>query len=485
MTSNLGRTSRAYLRCSPERGNCRLGGFRGYRFHRGYLLATPSASDDGAGEVSANNDTLVVNGAAVAIMAAGAIYRSLLLSQLPNQQGLLGEAFNVARSFATTGRIADAHRIGQGPTAHLMPVPAVIAGTVYHVLGVSTPASDAVLTTLALAFVFTSFALLFACFREAGAPAMGRLFALALLCLTPGNFMIECIWFRVWDGGISVALAATLLYVMLRTDRAAYLGVGTIAAVAALTAITFFVSPPFGVAGYCCAMLLMVERVPRRRWAQTMLIAAGMLLVVLAPWTVRNLIVLGEPIILRDNFGLEFAIANDPSLMTSVDPDHGFERLHKAIHPYKGPAGYAAMRAAGGEVAYSRQLGQRATTWAASHPQDFLTLVQRHLTQMFFPSPWMLSPFPALGPPGQQLLIHWLTSAIGLVSIGYALIALDRRYRFIAIMTLVPVMPYLIVQPTLRYRYLIVGLLTFFAFDLLARLALGMSRGRAAAPAKT
>ncbi len=423
---------------------------------------------------SQTGDSRLVNGTAIAIIATGAIYRALLLPKLPNQQGVLGEAFNVARAFASTGRIADAYHIGQGPTAHLIPISPIIAGTVYRWLGVSTPASDAVLTTLALAFVVMSFALLFAGFREVGSPAVGRLLALALLCLTPSNFLIELIWFRVWDGGLSVALAAALLYALLRADKAAHVDASAVANIATLAAFTFFVSPPFGVAGYCCSALLMWKRVPRRHWPRTVLLSSGVLLIILAPWTIRNLIVMGEPIVLRDNFGLEFAMANDPSLITSTDVDHGFERLHRAIHPYKGPEGYAAMRAAGGEVTYSKLLGARAIAWVASHPQNFVTLVIRHLGQLLFPSPWMFSPFPALGPLLQQFLIQWLVSAVGLVAIGYALIALDRRYRYIAIMTLVPALPYLIVQPTLRYRYLIFGLLVFWAFDLIARMVSGV-----------
>jgi hypothetical protein len=433
-------------------------------------------------------DSRAVNAAAAAIMASGVAWRYWLMARLPDAREKLGEAFNVARSMALHGTFADAYRVGQGPTAHLMPLPSVIAGSVYRTLGIFTPASNLALTTIALAFVFTAFWLLFASFREVGSPAAGRLVALALLCWTPVNVLIEVVWFRVWEGGIAVALAALLLWLVLRIDLAARIETRAVVGLSLLAAITLFVSPTVGLAGYLCAAALMVQRLPPRRWLATAAIATAVLVAVLAPWTIRNTIVMGHPIVLRDDFGVELGMGNAASLVASSDADGGYNARHRAIQPYAGPEPYAAMVAAGGETAYFAGLERTTLAWIAGHPGDFVTLTLRHLRQMLFPDAWMFPSAPALGPIATRLAIHWFVSAYGLLGIGYALVRLGRRYRYAAIMTLVPIMPYLIVQPTLRYRYVIFGLLTFFAFDLIARLATRLIAGfslAGAVPART
>ncbi|QYE34222.1 hypothetical protein KZX46_15755 [Polymorphobacter sp. PAMC 29334] len=422
-------------------------------------------------------DSRAVSLAAAGIMASGIAWRYWMIPRLHDSQYKLGEAFNVARSFAQHWTIADAFRIGQGPTSHLMPLPGVIAGTVYRWLGIFTPSSNLALTTIAMAFVFAGFWLLFISFRELGAPASGRLLALALLCWSPVNVLIEVIWFRVWDGGMAVAVGMAMLYAVLRVDRVERIGWRAVAGLSLLAAATLFVSPPFGVAGYLCALLLMVRRLPPRRWLATTAIASAAMVVVLAPWTIRNAVVMGSPIVLRDNFGLEFAQANDASLLSNADGDGGFHVRHLLIHPYPGASGYTAMVAAGGEIAYSQKLQHSALAWVETNPGGFVTLTLRHLGQILFPPYWMFPDFPNMGSIAERLAIHWFVTAEGLAGIGYALWRLDRRYRYAAIMTLVPILPYLIVQPILRYRYLIFGLLTFFAFDLIARVVARIASG--------
>jgi len=422
-------------------------------------------------------DSRAVTGAAAAIIASGAAWRVWLIPRLPDTREKLGEAYNVARSFAEHGTFSDSFHAGQGPTAHLMPVPAIIAGTVYRGLGIFTPASNLALTVIALTFVLGSFWLLFVAFRDLGSPAAGRLLALVLLSWTPVNVLIEVIWFRVWEGGIAVALAAGVLCLVLRIDRAERIGTRAVVGLSLLAAVTLFLSPPFGVAAYLCAAILMVYRLPPRRWLATSGIAVAAMIVVLAPWTIRNTVVMGAPIVLRDNFGMEIAMANAPVLVDSPDEDGGYNARHRAIHPYAGPEGYAAMIASGGEVAYFAQLQHETGAWIVAHPHDFATLTLRHLRQLLLPDRWMFPQASALGATGTRLAIHWGVSAYGLFGIGYALVRLGRRYRYAAIMTLVPMLPYLIVQPTLRYRYLVFALLTFFAFDLVARLVARLAGG--------
>ena len=397
-------------------------------------------------------------------------YRIMPLVNALKEKGL-GEGFNVARSYAQTGNIADAFQIGQGPTAHLMPLPGVIAGTVYRYFGILSPASNLILTTIALFFVFTSFWLIFQSFRELESPRLARLLGLAIVCLSPINVMIEDVWFRVWDGGMAVAFGAMTLYILLRIDRSKVISRRHIVALSALAAATLFVSPPFGVAAYVCAAILMVRRQPVGRWLSTAAIALVVAGVILAPWTVRNVVVMGKPVILRDNFGLELAQANDPALVNSTDPDGGVKRQHELIHPWASRAAYSKMVAAGGEIAYSQQLKVKAVDWITSHPRDFLILTARHLRVMTFPpvrssNERSLTLFSLL----HRVLIYWVVSGLGFAGIAYALLRLNHRYQYAAVMTLAPILPYLVVEANLRYRYLIFTLIAFFAADFSVRL---------------
>ncbi len=444
---------------------------------------------DAVGSVT-RDDRRWLSAAAVVLITLGAVRRFRLIPHLHDWKERLGEAFNVARAFAETGTLADAFGRGEGPTAHLMPLQPLLAGTVYRVFGVLSPASDLILTGIATGFVLTAFWMLYRAFGELDAPPAGRLLALALLCLAPANTDLEVIWFRVWDGGMAIAAGALLLLTVLRADRAKRVSTGWFVALAGVAAVTFFISPPLGVAGYLCCVLLVVRRVEVRRWPAAAAIALAVLVVVLAPWTIRNAVVMGSPVVLRDNFGLELAQGNDPSLVDSRDSDGGAARVHLAIHPYVSRRAYAEMIAMGGEVAYSNVLKTRATTWIAAHPGDFARLTAHHLRQMLFPPPTMFGLFPGIDMKAVEvrLAIHWFVSLFGLAGIGYALAALDRRYRYAAIMGLVPMIPYLVVEPILRYRYLVFGVLTFFACDLLVRIAgsvipAAAAQGRRAPPA--
>src|SRR6185312_7250821 len=81
----------------------------------------------------------------------------------------------------------------------------------------------------------------------------------------------------------------------------------TIAALSLFVAIIFFVSPPMGLAAYCILFVSFIMHVAPSRWPSTVLIVVLTLTAVVTPWTIRNYIVMGEPIVLRSNLGLELS----------------------------------------------------------------------------------------------------------------------------------------------------------------------------------
>lgn len=405
---------------------------------------------------------------AIVLVSAGVGARLLWLDLQPVRKLAVGEALYVAKAFAETGTIADAFHAGQGPTAHLPPLPAIISGLVYRLFGFQTPFAEGVLTAWTLLLVFGAFWLLFRSFEELDSPIGARFAGLACLCLLPLNFDSETVMFRVWDGGLSVALAALYLLILLRLDRQENPGIPALIGVALLAAVLVLNSPPLGLAAYACAGLFMLRKVPPRRWTGMAAIAALCALLVLGPWTLRNLVVMGKPIVFRDNFGLEIAQANYDGALTNPEPDQGFRNRQLEIHPAWTRKAYEAMRAAGGEAAYSEKLGIETVAWIRSHPRDFALLTWRHLVEFFFPPRWYFTA--ASTATSFKLVCDWLFSLLGLAGVVYALARLDNRYQYAVLMTLVPVLPYLVVQPTLRYHYIVFGMLVYLSMDFVFRL---------------
>ena len=206
-------------------------------------------------------------------------------------------------------------------------------------------------------------------------------------------------------------------------------------------------------------------RIPLRSWwiaPLAFVLVAGPLAAI---WAERNMVQLGEPIALRDDFGMELDISNYSGAVHPVDPGAAYVARIEDIHPLKVGRANEKLRAAGGEVAYYHQLGQEANDWIRTHPSDFLQLS---------------AAFCAILPTAEMVLGHvrrrqgksrllrrmlvWTTAISGLCAL--VLLAWGRRnYAYVLIVTLACSMPYIIVQPILRYRYLVSSLLIFLAFD--------------------
>lgn len=405
------------------------------------------------------------------ILVAGAAIR--LLWTIATLQGSRaeGEIANVAIAFARTGVLADAFQPGQGPTAHVLPLPPIYAGLIYRTLGIHSPVSELLLATVAIALVITSFGLLYLAFGRIGTPRPWRIMALSALCFAPLNINLEIEVFRIWEGALSVALASGFLLALLDTAAVDEIGWRRLAVMSLFAALLFWVSPPLGLAAYLCSMLLLIEKLPARRWPAACAMATAALALFIVPWAIRNAEVMGEPVLLRSNFGLELALANHPAAAAPGDPARIFRDRLDAIHPFQSKAAFGNMRLAGGEIAYARGLGDEAKAWIAANPGDFLRLCGNHLRDFFLPPAWLWNIYSNIGPSARlKAAAHAALSILGLAGAVVASFASWRRYRFAVIMMLVPVLPYVVTQPVLRYRYIIYGLSMYFAMDLMARL---------------
>jgi hypothetical protein len=408
----------------------------------------------------------------VAILIAGAAFR--LIWAIVTLQGSRaeGEIANVAIAFAKTGVLADAFQPGQGPTAHVLPLPPVYAGLIYRTFGIHSATSELLLAAVAIALVTTSFGLLYLAFGRIGTPRLWRLMAIAFLSFAPLNFHLEIEAFRIWEGALSVALASGFLLALLDTSLVDEVSWVRLATMSMFAALLFWISPPLGLGAYVCSLLLLIEKLPARRWPAACALATASLAVFIVPWAIRNARVMGEPVLLRSNFGLELALANHPAAAGPGDAAQIFRERLAAIHPFQSKAAYAKLQQAGGEIAYARGLGDEAKAWIADHPGDFLRLCATHLRDFFLPPAWLWNIYSDIGPSARlKAAVHAALSILGLAGALAASLASWRRYRFAVIMMLVPLLPYVVTQPVLRYRYIIYGLSVFFAMDLMARLS--------------
>ena len=213
--------------------------------------------------------------------------------------------------------------------------------------------------------------------------------------------------------------------------------------------------------------VLFVRRVSPRRWPAALAIAATAFALVLGPWVLRNERVLGAPL-LRSNLGLELAIDFHPG---AVDPaDRGKAAMDRArqIHPFSSQRALEALRSAGGEVPYSRRLGEETKRWILAHPGAAMRIATRHVVQFLFPPAWF---FRGSDPAADRAIaakapLAWLMTAVGLLGLVRRLAEKPRSgFIYVAGVVGVTILFYAIAQPIIRCRYLIHVPLAFFAAD--------------------
>lgn len=380
-----------------------------------------------------------------------------------------GEATRIALALARTGTFADAYYEGYGPTAHLLPLLPGAAGAIFWLFGPLSVSANLALLGWSLLQTFASYLLLRRLFQRLNMDATAIRWGLALLCLVPVFQPQETIDFRYWEGAAALTLAALNLNLLLALDARTRVGWGALLLSAILAALTFFVSPAAGLGIYACWGLFALRRLGPIRASQFGGLSAAALALLVVPWAVRNATMLGEPVPLRSNFGLEIAIANHPAAVPGNRPAETFAERMLAIHPYHSSAARIELARDGGEIAYGRNLATDTKGWIAAHPLDFARLSARHLRQFFFPSPWQFYFTDWEEWRHARAILLSLASLFGLLGLGAAIYQRRRGYGWLAIYIAGAALPYAIVQPIPRYSYLVYGMLAFLAVEALLR----------------
>lgn len=387
-----------------------------------------------------------------ALTVAGVLLRSAWALYRPSNYS--GEAQGVARAFAQGRGLADPYFAGSGPSAHLMPTTPVLAGSLYQLLGVGTLA-EVILQLLAFVEVFTAYALLALCFHLLAVPRRVILATFGFLALVPVFMGPETLDYRYWDGALASLLLALAILATVhpkRPKRLVSVGMGLLVAVAC------FVSPPVGIA----SIFMMAARcVIDREWRVAALVTASFIAfatAIFTPWAMRNERVLGSPVLLRSNLGLELAIGYSPAAARD-DSKLAFDQRLAEIHPTISRAAQARYMAMG-EVTYFNALKVQTLAWIAGHPAESVRLSLRHVRQMIAPMAWEFEIGSGFG-SGVRSVIYSVLGICGLLGALGLAIWVDRRFLYPLIAVVTIVLCYFPFQPVARYLYLNYALLAY------------------------
>ncbi|MBV9527481.1 hypothetical protein [Sphingomonas sp.] len=392
-----------------------------------------------------------------------------------------GEAYRAALSVARHGVLGDAYFVGQGPSAHLLPVNPMIAGGVLWAFGPGSVAANVALLAWAAVQVVGGYLLVRALFRQLGASAAVQRWGIVLLLLVPSFVPQEVIEFRYWEGGSAVCLAAINLLMIVRLDERRSLDTRALLAAAGLSAITFFISPSAGLAVDLCWAVVALRRLSFLRAAQFGIASALALTLLIVPWAIRNERALGETVLLRSNFGLEFAMANHDAALSDGPrpPAYVYHDRFDKIHPGDQNSGLQPLiKQRGAEVRYSRALARQTEAWVAAHPWGFARLCLRHFHEFFFPEPWQMyfTEWEGLRTPRSVAIS--LVDLLGLIGLTLGLFSDRRRYWIPLLYIFAVAVPYSLFQPVSRYIFLVYPMLAFGAIEGICRLAAAMGRSR-------
>lgn len=326
------------------------------------------------------------------------------------------------------------------PTAKFPPVYPLLVAAAFATLGVySTPAA----VTLAL-FQSVCAALTAVCLTAVGGRFFGRkegIIAGLIWAVYPSSVVNSVV--RIWYSELSILLVFLLIVTAVSLKGPLVLRVACLGGLSGLLVIT---DPTMMV--YSALLFLWALRKCKLTWglirlATVWTVVAG---VVVAPWAIRNWVVLGTPGVIKSNIGLELFFGNNPySTGGGIDKERGqaLAALNEEEHAY-----YEGLS----EKAYFDYLGKKALDWIRTHPARFVQLSAKRLWYFW-------GKFPSSGPEmwsrysGVQLVWYVPIALLALYGFWHSV---RRRLDFVPIwlfLVVYPISYYVTHVQLYRYRY--------------------------------
>ena len=291
----------------------------------------------------------------------------------------------------------------------------------------------------------------------------------------PTAVMFPLEW--LWDPSFSAFLIALLIYWTLNLAEAR--SVMRWAGYGALWGITLLMNPALGILfPFLLFWLLQHRWRDQLSWRSQGAAAAIFLVLVLTPWTARNYTAFGKLVPIKDNFGLELWLGNNPDVKRNMTSDH---------HPVGNPPEMEKLLSLG-EANYMEAKQQEAVDFIATHPHFFFNSVRDR-----FVDTWMgTGDVPSdrwIGALHAGAAYVWFTTALSLLAFAGIFLAW-RSFGWEAapvwIAPLVFPITYYVTHSVLRYRHPIDPVLAVLAVCALARArSFVFRRNLAQAPSNT
>lgn len=370
-----------------------------------------------------------------------------------------------------TGSIAGAIARGEGfsspfadptgPTAWIGPIyPYLLAG-IFRVFGLFTDTSAIVILSINSLFAALTCWPIYQIAKRVFDERVG-LIAGWMWAVVPFFFRWAITW--VWDPPISAFLLGCGVLLALRIEDAnwrKWIGFGVLAGISALVnpALTTLFPLLFG------WTVWKLRKTPAPAF-QRAAVAFVLMVVVISPWLIRNRVVLGKWVFLRDNAGFEFSLGNFPG-----SPGVPFAGAHPAVNPR-----IFAQYRDWGELAFVQKKHDEAMRWVHSHPQDFLLLSLKRVKDFWDGAELNYEP---PSDPWRPWMVM-LESAPALLGLILAAVRRTKYLAPVAMVLLVYPLPYYIVYTNPRYRHAIepflVILIGYFAVAMFDEFRSGSTR---------
>ena len=282
------------------------------------------------------------------------------------------ETTRTAESILKHGEFRDPFApIATGPTAHVAPAYPVLYSAVLAIFGTGKAAWWAI-RFLTLAAYALGLALLPLLAVELGLSRRIGVIGALLGCIVP--IPGSCYkWEAIFTGLMLVAMACATA--RLRRLKA----LSNAAALGAVCGLALLFSPVVALVYAAWTVLIW-----RSLTFKATLVLAGIPLLIIFPWLVRNYEVFGTFIFIRDNLGTDLAESNNDCAsgwtLDNINSDC-FAREHPNAN-----LGLAQRIVAIGEYRFNAERLQVARSWITSHPWQFVNLSARRFLFFWFPA---------------------------------------------------------------------------------------------------
>jgi hypothetical protein len=446
--ATLGRTS-GFRRGSSLTGKIRVGPAHGYR----------DLSKTGS-QVKGVIELHLLNRRRLRILACAALFCAALMRfwvhyDLSDSVPRGPETFRIAWNLFEKNAFANPFDpLHTGPTAHIAPVfPAVLA-FLMHLFG-SGPSGMYAIKMTATILLAGNMALLPEVSRVVG---MGWLngFIAAIIWIAgkvglsyPPNH--QAVPMYAWDS----FYAATLLMIGIYCCRL-YLddrwGRSTIfsALIGLVLGLLLLTSPTTGFALLGCVVFAAWRAMRDGRSSWNLLATLLLPLLVVSPWLIRNYLVFGRLVFVRDNFGLELSVGNNDCARFGIQESFRNGCYFK-VHPNVN-LDEANSVLSYGEPEYNQIKLKAARRWITDHPKRFAELTVLRLAAFWFPpasdKPWLWG----IGRRLERSVVYVMTV---LSSIGFVMLyKKDKESTVLCALALILFsLSYYVVNFEYRYRY--------------------------------